>query len=133
MKADASSAARAGQRSHHSDNAVTLSNQPPSTLAAPAVTTNGGRIELRLQQELSDGTVEYDARIFLGRDQPENLWLAHFVRQPDGTLLVSSKDTRPIPDWVMKYAKTLLQLAARSSEQKGWPRRLTRWRKGPDE
>lgn len=96
--------------------------------AAPSPVEHGGRVELRLVAQ-SDGTTRYAARWFTADEQM------------NGEVSVSAADNRvaidcpaTLPDWLSSFTTSLVRTTARQAEKEGtWPRRLTRWRKSPEE
>ena len=118
----------------------------PSSLAQPAVTKHGGRVELRWSQErTSDDSVCYFARWFIseraGTDGDALTgWVYVHAPQPGAKAPLVVIEQSELPDWMENFTTTLLRTTARGALVDGaafgrgnWPRRLTRWRKDPGE
>jgi len=115
-------------------------NQPKSTLAQPAVTEHGGRVELRWDAPaVTAQSVAYTARWFLGATLIEGSVVVH---APDSTAkaLRIELQAPDLPEWMVTFTQNLLRTTARSLPSYGatfheaaWPRRLTRWRKSPSD
>ncbi len=101
---------------------------PDSGWAAPAPVEHGGRVELRLATE-EDGSVRYLARWYTSEEKLDG---AVSVGTEDKTVEVESPES--LPAWLESFTTSLVRTTARQAEASGtWPRRLTRWRKAPNE
>jgi len=90
---------------------------------------HGGRVELRLVDD-EKTQARYDVVLFA----PDAEWKALAKIQDERALEFGawSGPSAP-PPWLEALARTLLRGTARQREAQGsWPRRLTRWRPGPE-
>ncbi len=111
---------------------------PSSALAQPAVTENGGRVELRFSAEhSSETTITYRGRWFFDDQCLEGLLhisAPNEEKKPVGLQIEGVE----LPEWLNTFTQTLARTSARSALLSGqpfascpWPRRITRWRKAP--
>lgn len=113
---------------------------PDSALALPAVTENGGRVELRLvPAQTNDTRCVYSARWFVG---PRMVTGSVMIAAPaPGTKLPHiTLEAGDLPAWLGSFTTQLIKLTCRSVladqpdfSKVAWPRRLTRWRRASDE
>jgi hypothetical protein len=113
---------------------------PDGALALPAVTENGGRVELRLAAAQTEETrCVYGARWFVG---PRMVTGSVTIAAPvAGTKIPHvSIEADDLPDWLSTFTVQLVKSTSRSvlSDQPdfskaAWPRRLTRWRRADGE
>lgn len=102
-------------------------SEPGAAWAAPSPVEHGGRVELRLVEQ-DDGTTRYAARWYTADEK-----LDGEVKITSGPL-VTIESPATLPEWLGSFTTTLVRTTARQAEKEGsWPRRLTRWRKAPDE
>jgi hypothetical protein len=99
----------------------------------------GGRVELRLSRQQDDEVV-YAARW----TTPAGTWEGELIVSEAGTLRVAAGDVESEPTaehgtppaWLLEWTQQLVRTtarSARSSDRVVWPRRLTRWRRAPEE
>lgn len=112
-----------------SDGAVPASEH--GVYAAPAPLEQGGRVELRLLSVEEEGTEAlYGARWFTADQQLEGRVSILMSDRPEVTLTAPDN----LPEWLGAFTTTLVRTTARSAvTDQVWPRRLTRWRKAPDD
>lgn len=95
-------------------------------------TEHGGKIELVLRHS-SDERVTYDVELHA----PHGRWLGSaVVNAPDGSVALSFDESALPPDWLNDFARQVLRTVWRACAEEAhpaWPRRITRWRKGPTE
>jgi hypothetical protein len=85
-------------------------------------------VELRLVEQ-GDGTTRYAARWFTADEQING---EVSVRVDDNQVAIDSPGS--LPEWLSSFTTALVRTTARQAEKEGnWPRRLTRWRKAPEE
>ena len=109
-----------------------------SSLAEPAVTEHGGRVELRFSAErCTTGTVVYAARWFVAGVVHEG-WAQIDASSTPQTAPTVQITAEALPGWLASFTETLLRTSARTVLGAGvdfdrapWPRRLTRWRAAP--
>lgn len=91
---------------------------------------HGGNVEFRLSQQ-SPEEVRYAAELSV--EAQTALGLA-VIRRSDGDISFSW-ETRPPPSWLTDMAHAMLRSQWRTRQRDGtpWPRRLKRWRPGPEE
>jgi len=91
-------------------------------------TLNGGRFGLRL----IDATPER-AAYQLDLSTPAGDWSTRVtVQSADGTLELGDWPAASAPPaWLEQYARAALRDAWRGHAERGWPRRLQRWRSPP--
>jgi hypothetical protein len=90
---------------------------------------HGGRVELRLVSD-DASLARYEVAVFVVDDE----WRANAAVGGERALELGawSGDGAP-PAWLEALAKTLLRGTVRQHSAEGsWPRRLTRWRPGPE-
>jgi hypothetical protein len=90
---------------------------------------HGGRVELRLVSD-DEAQARYDVALFV----TEAEWKAQARIGGECALdLGAWSGPSDPPAWLQALAKTLLRGTARQHQTQGsWPRRLTRWRPGPE-
>lgn len=109
---------------------------PQDALALPAVTENGGRVELRFAATRTTQTsCVYSARWFAGPCKIEGTVT---IFAPVGSTKIPSVgiEAESLPEWLGTFTVQLVKSTARSVladqpdfAQAAWPRRLTRWRR----
>lgn len=100
-------------------------------LPEPSPVEFGGRVELRLLHAPGPDTDQacYQARWFTA-----DLSLEGEVSISLPTADVDVRAPDELPEWLGQFTTSLVRTTARSAQkEKSWPRRLTRWRKAPDE
>jgi hypothetical protein len=94
-------------------------------IAEPASQSGGGRVELRLEAQ-TPTSGHYSAR-----------WLSAgqtFVGSARVDETGVELEGAEAPPWLLDFTAALLRLIERDhADGAPWPRRLTRWRKSPDE
>jgi len=96
-------------------------------LAAPARTEHGARVELRLVS--SSDPIVYAARFLVAGEPGWQEGRIHFSPEAGVEL---EQPAPAVPAWALELALSLVRTTARAATKDGsWPRRLTRWRKGP--
>jgi hypothetical protein len=106
------------------------SDKPPSPLPEPSPVEFGGRVELRLIDSPGGepGPTRYAARWFTADQKLEGE-----VAISSGTQ-VSVHSPENLPAWLGSFTTTLVRTTARQAQKdNSWPRRLTRWRKAPED
>lgn len=89
---------------------------------------SGGRVELRLTRD-DDTTANYEIAIYA----PSGEWSATAQASSAGAVRIEAWSSSP-PPWLESFALVLLRSALRSHQaESAWPRRITRWRPGPEE
>jgi hypothetical protein len=91
----------------------------------------GGRVELLLTQGGDD-----DAEYAVSLSQRDGEWRGTAKAKCAGGVEgpTWSAPSTPPPDWLVALAQTLLRGAVRTKlSEADWPRRVTRWRPGPEE
>ena len=73
-------------------------------LAAPAVTTTGGRVEMRLEPSEADGAVRYAVRFFVA-DKAQ--LQGRFSRTSAGEIEFTPNGEAPLP-WLVDFFKVFL-------------------------
>lgn len=104
-----------------------MSASSPQYLDPPRT---GGRVELRLDRQDGEEAV-YGARW----TTPTGTWQGELFVSAAGSVRVSVQGEEP-PPWLLEWTQQLLRTATRSAraeERVIWPRRLTRWRRAPEE
>lgn len=116
----------------------TKAQRSRSVFAEPAVTKHGGRVELRLlPDEPSQLVTYYLARFFVDDRLIEGKVTIEAPRSEKSHALIQI-DAEELPSWLADFTVTLLRTTARSVFAEAgtaavWPRRLTRWRKAPNQ
>lgn len=90
---------------------------------------HGGRVELRLVSD-DQSHARYEVALFAAQAE----WKARAELGGERVLEIGawSGPSAP-PGWLELLAKSLLRGTARQHQAQGtWPRRLTRWRSGPE-
>ena len=111
---------------------ASLSHSSEDAWADPPVTEHGGRVELRLQSPASAAEALYSARFFEGASDKTEPRRVELKVTRDGQVSPISAGDPPSP-WLLDFAQAVLKIAARNLGTQGWPRRLTRWRKAPND
>ncbi|MET0410011.1 MAG: hypothetical protein ABW217_01880 [Polyangiaceae bacterium] len=89
-------------------------------------TLHGGRFGLRLIEATPER-----ARYQLELSTPDGEWSTLVsVQSADGVLTLGEWSSAP-PPWLEQYARAALRDAWRGHGERGWPRRLQRWRAPP--
>jgi hypothetical protein len=87
---------------------------------------HGGTIELKLERS-SDEEVAYGATLAT----PDGSWGARVsVAIADGRVELEVDDGAP--GWLVDLARNVMRSVWRARASAGWPRRITRWRAGPE-
>lgn len=80
----------------------------------------------------SDASIVYAGEL----TTPQRSWASRFSVLPtDGRISVEAtgENGDPAPAWLVDFAVATLRTAWRAHREGGrWPRRLSRWRRGPD-
>lgn len=94
----------------------------------PSDSSSGGRVTLRLSASANDH-VEYSGEMVTS----EGTWSARAtVSVADGSIALAHDGSEP-PAWLVSVARSALRVAWRASRAgTPWPRRINRWRPGPD-
>lgn len=87
---------------------------------------HGGTIELKLERT-SDADVSYRATLAT----PELEWQgeAHVALETGRVELAPPSE---VPPWLVELVRGVLRATWRAHASAGWPRRITRWRAGPE-
>jgi len=95
----------------------------------PDETSRGGRLIVRLGQLLED-RVDYEGTISSGA----STWSVRAsIALPGGAVEISATPEEGAPEWLVKILRATLRAAFRASATgTPWPRRINRWREGPD-
>ena len=90
---------------------------------------SGGRVELKLVESDGEGA-SYEVTLF----DPTGEWTAAAKVRAGGAVEVAAWSPANPPAWLDALALTLLRGAQRAQKaDAAWPRRVTRWRPGPEE
>ena len=86
---------------------------------------HGGTLELKLERSSGEDVV-YAVTL----QTPESEWSASArVRVGDGQVTLELEQA---PGWLVDRARNVLRALWRAHADAGWPRRITRWRAGPE-
>lgn len=90
---------------------------------------HGGRLLLRIV-DTGGEQIEYSGNIATADGE----WPARFRVSPgEGKVEQLAEAARAAPPWLVEFAVATLRAAWRASRETGrWPRRVQRWRPGPD-
>jgi hypothetical protein len=97
-------------------------------MVEPMQTLHGGRFGLRLI-EATPERAQYQLEL----STPDGEWSARVsVQSADGVLTLGEwPGPSAPPTWLEQYARAALRDAWRGHAERGWPRRLQRWRAPP--
>jgi hypothetical protein len=92
-------------------------------------TSQSGRVTLKLKR-MDPDRVDYEGELSSGSSR----WtVSASVALKDGSVAVSSPAESDTPEWLVKHLRATLRAAFRaSSTGTPWPRRVSRWRGGPE-
>ncbi len=90
---------------------------------------HGGRLVLRIV-DTGGAAIEYAGEIATAAGE----WPVRFrISASDGKVEPSAEATHAAPHWLVEFAVATLRAAWRAHRETGrWPRRLQRWRPGPE-
>lgn len=96
-------------------------------MVPPMSPQHGGRFSLRWLDEDAER-----ARYALELSTASGAWSARVdVARADGALTFEWQGAADAPPWLEQYARAALREAWRGHGERGWPRRLQRWRPEP--